>query len=85
MATLRPLFKDLRVPGFANKVFNPRQNRTSDYAARYNLDYVGPQSGSNKVSAVYSGNLKETHASQESIIDHNGIQRRVEVDVIFEA
>jgi hypothetical protein len=51
------------------------------------LGYVGQQSGVNKSSAVYSKKLGDNHTSQESIINHDGIgiQRRVDVDVVYEA
>jgi hypothetical protein len=86
MAALRPLFKNWRVPGFSS-LCGKSKRRTGAQTHDYDLGYVGQQSGVNKSSAVYSKKLGDNHTSQESIINHDGIgiQRRVDVDVIYEA
>lgn len=93
MATLRPLFRNFHVPGFSSGISKSRRRTDTQTAGQrsYGLSYVGQQGGNVKSSAastrnfVKLGETNNSHTSQESIIEHNGIQKRVDVNIAFEA
>lgn len=91
MSTLRPLFKNWRIPGFSSGHSKARRRTGTQTAGQrsYGLSYVGPHGGNNQSSAASTRNFvklgeNHSHISQESIIDHDRIQKRVDVDVIYE-
>jgi len=88
MATLRPLFRNWKLPGFSSGHSRFHRQRTgSGTAGQYGLSYVGHSGNGQSYtqsSAVYTQRMSDDHTSQESIIEHNGIQKTVDVEVIHE-
>jgi len=84
MATLRPLFRNLKLPGFSTGSRSNRIRQGAHTADQYDLSYLG-QNGRTQSTTVYTQRMSDDHTSQESIIEHNGIQKRVDVEVIRDA
>jgi hypothetical protein len=87
IATLRPLFRNLQIPGFSNTGSQSNKHGTGGadgYHRSYDLSYIHPTETVTKSSLTHTCRLSENN-SQESILGHDGIQKRTDVDMTYEA
>jgi hypothetical protein len=87
IATLRPLFRNLQILGFSNT--SSRSNKhgaggADSYHRSYDLSYIHPTETTTKSSLTHTQRLSENN-SRESILGYDGIQKRTDVDVTYEA
>jgi hypothetical protein len=87
ITTLRPLFRNLQIPGFSNTVSRSNKHGTrgiDHYHQSYDLSYIHPAETATKLSIIHNQRLSENN-SQESILGLNSIQKRTVVDITYEA
>jgi len=86
MSTLRPLFRNWRFPGFSSGHSRPHRNFATgaNTENQYGLGYMGTNRVTQSSTVYTQRRISDDHTSQESIIEHNGIQKRVDVEVVHE-
>ena len=86
IATLRPLVRNLHIPGFSSGSQSNKHGTggADGYHRSYDLSYIHPAQTTTKSLVTHARRLSE-YNSQESILGHEGIQKRMDVDVTYEA